>query len=169
MTVSKNLQQNNKLVDLRDIVECLAVIKDLHPNWNVSDETRLAKTWHYSLKQFSTHDVKKVTLEIASTSKYIPKLADILERLNEKNEQSEFVTVEHDPLVNIKRLESYLNSLTGDERNLFDKRVQEYVINGTCDLNEFEMIYAAIMSDLINAYGDAGIKNKSIESYMRGE
>lgn len=169
MTVSKNLQQDNKLVDLRDIVECLAVIKDLHPNWNVSDESRLAKTWLYSLKQYSSQNVKKATIEIASTSKYIPKLADILERLNEKNEQSEFVAIEHDSLVNTKRLESYLNSLTGNERNLFDKRVQEYVINGTGDLNEFEMIYATIMSDLINTYGDAGIKNKSIESYMRGE
>ena len=169
MTVSKNLQQERKLVVLKDIVECLAVIKDLHPNWNVSDEARLAKTWLYSLKQYSAQDVKKATIEIASTSKFIPKLADILERLNEKNEQSEFVTIEHDPSVNIKRLESYLNSLTGNERSLFDKRVQNYVINGTGDLNEFEMIHATIMSDLINAYGDAGVKNESIESYMRGE
>ncbi len=79
------------------------------------------------------------------------------------------MTIEHDPLVNIKWLESYLNSLTGNERNLFDKRVQEYVINGTGDLNEFEMIYATIMNDLISAYDDAGIKNESIKSYMRGE
>ncbi|WP_159640275.1 hypothetical protein [Erysipelothrix anatis] len=82
---------------------------------------------------------------------------------------SEFVTIEHDPLVNIKWLEAYLNSLTGNERNLFDKRMQEYVINGTGDLNEFETIYATIMNDLISAYDDAGIKSESIKSYMRGE
>ncbi|WP_159638278.1 hypothetical protein [Erysipelothrix anatis] len=169
MTVSKNLQEQNNLVQLRDIVECLAVIKDLHPNWNVSDEARLAKTWHYSLKQFSAHDVKRATLEIAASSKYIPKLADILERLEESSKQSEYVSIGHDSLASVKRLESYLISLTSNERSLFDKRVQEHVINGTGDLNEFEMIYALIMSDLINAYGDTDIKNESIESYMRGE
>ncbi|WZU00640.1 hypothetical protein MGH68_13990 [Erysipelothrix sp. D19-032] len=174
MTITKGSLKASE----REITEAIASIKLIHPNWKIptgmfnekySQEQMLVLIWHRELKNYPGDLVKRTVLELATKSKYPPKLADIIERLEEKNEQSEFMAIEHDPLVNIKRLESYLNSLTGNERNLFDKRVQEYVINGTGYLNEFEMIYATIMSDLVNTYGDAGIKNKSIESYMRGE
>lgn len=139
MTVSKNIRQDSGLVQLRDVVECLAVIKDLHPNWNISDETRLAKTWFYSLKQYKAHDVKKATLEIASTSRYIPKLADVLEVLEK---QSNSVKIEyHD---DVQELQNYMDSLGNEELKQFHRNVENYLQDNSYELDQFEMRYAKL-------------------------
>ena len=69
----------------KDIRECLATVKSLHPNWVDDNPSLTLKLWHYELKHFDVNKVKQAVMEVASRSKYTPKLADVLEKLDGRN------------------------------------------------------------------------------------
>ena len=69
----------------KDIRECLATVKSLHPNWVDDNPSLTLKLWHYELKHFDVNKVKQAVMEVASRSKYTPKLADVLENLDGRN------------------------------------------------------------------------------------
>lgn len=65
-----------QLTTRTEIIECLAVIKVIHPNWD-TDTNIAANIWHH---EFATDDpliVKRAVLSVSKKSVYIPKINEV--------------------------------------------------------------------------------------------
>lgn len=75
--LSKYQVQPQDQTNPRAVGECLAIIKELHPEWKY-DKDLTVKLWHDALKKFPVNLVKRASLNVAQKSRFIPKLADVL-------------------------------------------------------------------------------------------
>lgn len=128
-----------ELTDKKTILECLAVIKELHPGWKVENMELVINLWHGKLKYYQANEIKRVVYDLASSSKYVPKLADVLEALEK---QSNSVKIEyHD---DVQELQNYMDSLGNEELKQFHRNVENYIQDNSYGLDQFEMRYAKL-------------------------
>lgn len=137
----------NYLETTKEIIgQCIVNIQLLHPSWKFEDSSTLKQVidlWHYSLKRYPSHLVKKACLEVASTSKYTPKLADILEELETKSESS--IQIEDKSSLNY-----YLSTLTEEQIDEFLERSNALAYDQAVpNPNQWEIMRANDYKDII--------------------
>ena len=133
---------NVKFTSKTDIIECLATIKSLHPSWNDADPNLTINLWHYNLKDFTTEEVKRAVLNVASKSKFIPKLADVLEEIdNQQKTQAQMLSIgfANQDKEFLKCANEWFYSLNEKEKFEMNERIEIYNSTGTGLLNEFEL------------------------------
>lgn len=139
---TKNYSETTKEI----IGQCIVNIQLLHPSWKFEDSSTLRQVidlWHYSLKHYPSHLVKKACLEVASKSKYTPKLADILEELETKSENT--IQIEDK-----SSLHYYLSTLTEEQIDEFLQRSNALAHDQAVpNPNQWEIEWAEDYKDII--------------------
>lgn len=137
----------NYLATTKEVIgQCIVNIQLLHPSWKFEDTSTLKQVidlWHYSLKHYPSHLVKKACLEVASKSKYTPKLADILEELETKSES--LIQIEDKSSLNY-----YLSTLTEEQIDEFLERSNALARDQAVpNPNQWEIMRANDYKDII--------------------
>lgn len=115
--LSKYSSWPQEQTSLRAVGECLAIIKELHPEWKY-DKDLTVKLWHDALKKFPVNLVKRASLNVAQKNRFIPKLADVLAEIKTL-ETDQLKIAEQEPF-------DWFASLSETEREEVIEKSQRY-------------------------------------------
>ena len=139
-------KQMKELTTIRAVGECLAVIAELHPSWKY-DVNLTPKLWHDALKHYPEHIVKRSVLDLAQTSKYVPKLAEVLERIKESdNLPPKYLGIETNN--NYTEYDKWWLSLSDNERVESHQRQEDWVNGLDVELSDLEITRAQLLKDI---------------------
>lgn len=147
--------QMEERTTLKAVGECLAVIKELHPNWKF-DAQLTPKLWHDALKYYPVNIVKRSVLDVAQKSKYTPKLADILEEIK-SNDNLPPIYLENQEFNMYKKADEWWHNLSKDERAEVIHRTNKYVEGEEISLSEYELIRAQLIIETIELIEELNI------------
>ena len=140
---------------LKAVGECLAVIKELHPNWKF-DAQLTPKLWHDALKYYPVNIVKRSVLDVAQKSKYTPKLADILEQIK-SHDNLPPIYLENQDFNQCKKADEWWFNLSEDERAEVIQRTNKYIEGEEISLSEYELFRANLIIETIELIEELNI------------
>lgn len=136
-----------ELTTIRAVGECLAVIAELHPSWKY-DVNLTPKLWHDALKYYPEHIVKRSVLDLAQTSKYVPKLAEVLERIKESdNLPPKYLGIETTD--NITECDKWWLSLSESEQRESYQKQLDWIDGIDVELNKYELEIAKLRKEVM--------------------
>lgn len=139
--------QKLHLTTIKDVGECLAVIKELHPGWKF-DVNLTPKLWHDALKHYPVNIVKRTVLDLAQNNQYVPKLAEVLEVIKGKDNQMLAIGNNHsDPL--LKQADEWWVSLNEEEKLYSHQRQLDFIKGVEIDLSENEKYRADLLKYIL--------------------
>ena len=149
MTISKNINQIKELTTQADVTECLAAIKSLHPNYHDDRPELTIRLWHYHLKQFDKNIVKQSTMNVAATSKYVPKLSEILDEIEKiSNVDQNSIRLIDNETVLLEKADKWWLSLSSTEQKESHQRQLEYINGKDVDLTAEELCRVEIVDSI---------------------
>ena len=137
---------NQPMTTMKTIGECLAVIAELHPSWKYN-ETLTPNLWFDALKYYPEYVVKKSVLELAQNSKYVPKLAEVIELIKSKeNLPPKLMQIGNNY---VKQVDDWWLSLSDEKRVESHQKQMDHIKGLEVELNDYELYRADLMKGIV--------------------
>lgn len=128
------------------IEECFAMMKEFHPNWNPNADFA-ANLWHHALRQYDPTIVKEATWNIAISSKYIPKIAEVIEEIEaiQKKRTQEVPVIEDKFEAYIRAKDTEWDKLPHEEKRRQSDLINRFIDSEKVELDDYQKYRAELL------------------------